>query len=458
MAAATPAAPHPMRRAWLLVLAITLFGAVRAALTTEVRWDFLRYHRAGRLVATGRADLLYDQEFLETQQVYAAERSADQARRGEDADRLRELEFKYLPALAVMMAPLGALHPRTAFVLWGAWNGFLISVTFLVCWRYVARGASGRWMWLPCLVLGHVANDNSNLGQLNPSAIAPATLGLAALAYGRVVAGGRVRGRRSADVRAGLLIALGTVVKFMPAVLALWMAWKRRWLALLVMAVGVAALGWGLPAAVLGPGRASDLTAEYYAVRAPAYTGSSPEDLPGHSIKSFVYRIFGETKHVRSAGGPMVVHDVSVVHLPGEVVYWLVIVLNVALLAVILWRARGPQRPPEDPRGALESGTMLIALLLVSPEARGAHFLYLTLPAVALTYALVRTADHKTVRWRVALALAIVGSLLMHTNSTTLLGRDLSLLFVAYCSIGWAAVAFLLAIVLLDKCEATAPR
>ena len=67
------------RRRLVLGAAIVAFVAIacgaRAWAGHKVRNDFLRYHRGGRLVATGRADLLYDPEYLAGQHVYEVERA-----------------------------------------------------------------------------------------------------------------------------------------------------------------------------------------------------------------------------------------------------------------------------------------------------------------------------------------------------------------------------------------------
>jgi len=162
----------------LIVLFAAIAGAVRGACMKAVPGDFLRYHRAGRLVATGRADLIYDAKFLAEQNVYAAERVPG------DYDDLEELEFKYAPAMAVAMAPLGALSPRTANTIWTAWNMALVAALLVAAWSWCARGLSAWWMLVPIAVLGRTMQSNITLGQLNPSAIVPATIGLVLLARG----------------------------------------------------------------------------------------------------------------------------------------------------------------------------------------------------------------------------------------------------------------------------------
>ena len=416
-----------------LVLALAaVSGAPPALQSAEVPGDFLRYHRAGRLVATGRAAGLYDTELLAAQQVYAAERADERTRHGDAADPYQEHEFKYAPAMAVLMAPLGTLHPRTANVLWSVWNALLLAGLVLAAWRLAfADDVHGVWLVPPLVVLARTLNDNHNLGQLNPSAIVPAVLGLVLLA-------------RRRDVAAGALVAWGAVVKYMPAFLLPWLVWKRAWRALAAMVVGVLLLFWALPAAVLGPGAATALTQEWIDVRSHHYTAARAPDLPGHSIKSFVYRVFGETPWITGRGANRVELDVSVVHLPPEVLRWGTWALGLGVLVVVL-RACGRRLRDGGPHGAaIEHGLVLAALLLVSPEARTPHFLYALLLAFGVVAALVRAhrdASFPRGRLRAALTLTVVWALLQNLDSTKLgtLGHHSD----ALCAMGWGTAALM---------------
>ncbi len=181
------------QRRLLAVLLIALFAVLAAVRSTgahRVGGDFLRYHRAGRVVATGDAAHLYDMDWIGGQRVYAKERAEDLAARGpKAADAFEEMEFKYDPSFAVLMAPLGALHPRTAWTIWAAWNGLLLGITFAAAFSL----AGLRWPWtvIPLLVLAQATNSNLLLGQVNPTAIAAATVACWLLA-------------RSSDLRADL--------------------------------------------------------------------------------------------------------------------------------------------------------------------------------------------------------------------------------------------------------------
>jgi hypothetical protein len=123
-------------------------------------------------------------------------------------------------------------------------------------------------------------------------------------------------------------------------------------------------------------------------------------------------------------------------------VWWIVMGLNVAVVAAFLWAARGALRPPADLDGMLEAGAMLAVLTLISPEARPPHFLILALALTALTYRLAdarlsREAWSRRLKW--AFGLAVVGVLLLNTIPRTYVRKTLSNWFSDVGALGWAA-------------------
>lgn len=422
----------------LFVLLFTVFGALRASYSREVGGDFLRYHRAGRLVATGDADRIYDPGWIAEQRVYAAERTEESRAIGAAADDYPEGEFKYLPAAAVLMAPVGALHPRTGWIVWGAWNGLMIALAVAAAWDFAGRGTPWRWALLPAVALLRTANDNMNLGQVNPSAIAPAVVAVWALDRGR-------------DRLAGCAAGFGAAVKFLPGLLVLFFLLKRRFVAAAVTVAVFVAVGWGLPAVALGAERAARLNAEYRAAREHVYTEAAPRDVPGHSVKSFVYRVFGGIRYRTGGDAHRAALDVSVAHADPESLRVAVHVVVLLLGCVVAWAVRGPLRGAGDARGPPEAGIFFCWMLLASPEARAPHFLYLILPAFAVTALLMRAWRETWACRRTATVLAVAAALLLATESRSLVGRAATNLLSAWCAPGWAALAVLVALVLLAR-------
>ena len=239
----------------------------------------------------------------------------------------------------------------------------------------------------------------------------------------------------------------------------IWFAWKRRWKALWATIGGILAIGWGLPALVLGPGRATALTREYFEIRTSVYTSAAWHDLPGHSIKSFLYRVFGEVHYLTGRGEKRIDLDVSVFELPPGVLQPLVLILSFGVVAFVLWRAGPRVRAWRTPGAAIEGGMFLSALLLLSPEARAPHFLYDSLLAIAVAAALVRAWQRlgrpRPGWFKTALALGVVFAILHNTDSSSLLGRTGAAWCSAYCTMGWATLALIVsAAILLPRDEA----
>ena len=432
------------RAVLLFVLLFTVFGAVRASFSHSVGGDFIRYHRAGRLVATGNADHLYDPVWLTEQRVYTEERAAEFAAHGKDADDYFEEEFKYLPATAVLLAPVGALHPRTAWAVWGGWNGLMIALALAAAWDFAARGTSLRWALIPGVLLFRLVGENMNLGQLNPSAIGPAVIAVWALDRGR-------------DRLAGGAAAFGAVVKFLPGLLVLWFLLKRRWLAAGIAVLGFVVVAWGLPTAVLGMDRTAKLHDEYRAARAHVYTEAAPQDLPGHSVKSFVYRIFGGTRYQTGAGANRVNWDVSLTHADPivlRVVSYAIVLLLLGVVVCVSWgplHCAGSVRGSGRVRGPPEAGLFFCWMLLASPEARSPHFLYLVVPLFALIVCLVRAWRERWECRRRATVLAVLAALLLNTDSRSLIGRYASNVMSAWCALGWSALLVFAALVVIAR-------
>jgi hypothetical protein len=337
------------------------------------------------------------------------------------------------------MAPFGALAPRTGWTLWGGWNALMVGLTFAAAWS-LAR-LPWKWSLLPFLVLAHKVNSNINLGQINPTAICAATVAMWFAARGRGVA-------------AGVTAAFGTAVKYMPFLVAPYLGARGLWKGFAAFLVAVAFFFLGLPALVFGPSKAWELYWQHKEIRSKFFTGAAPDDLPGHSIKSFLYRVFGGTHYLTGSGDDRVDLDVSVAHLPPPFLKWTVVVLSAGLVVVAICAIRrrvgAVARTPL--RTALEAGLFLSTVTLVSPEARAPHYLYLALPLCALLAGILAARRHG---WRCAgpvTVLAVVATFLLQTDSESMFGYAAHW-FAAYCALGWANAAVFVALLMLLRAE-----
>jgi hypothetical protein len=287
-----------------------------------------------------RSDLIHDHE--------AAQALLD----GESA---YSVDYNHPPFAAVAFVPLAFLSYPAAVYLWGALSVlcyFLIFHTVLTTLRIpVPRYQLPLWgglalTWYP--FLAHVS-----LGQWSLLVVALLIGGWAALRAGR-------------EGLAGALLALATLFKLFPGLVALYLLVRRRWAALVTMALVLLA-GVLLTGAVSGVG---DLYLFFFEVATEnaARYAAFPVNL---SITGAISRFFVDGRWIR-----------PVVALPG-VARALVLLaqgLLVLLLTLKLWRL------PGDKRGdAMAFAYLSIAMILLSPIS-WQHILPLTLLPLALVY------------------------------------------------------------------------
>lgn len=444
------------RTVLLVVVALAaVTGFVRALALPADRGppgDFLRYGRAATLVWRGEGELLYD--------TGARARSAVWG----DPVRLPEKRYRYAPGLAVVLAPLGALAPATAWTLWSALCAALVAAGAGLAVALALRRlpeAGPAWLPLAAAVvpLVHLYTENVKLGQMNCLAFALSVGALWALDRGR-------------DRAAGLLAAGAALAKHIPVLLVLWFLWKRRWRAAGWGLAGLGLLFYAVPTAALGPAAHHDLLGQWAAQEDKLVTEVDEPDgmeatvnavhVEGQSLKALLYRYLtptaffhlreltppppplpGEGPRLRPAGAGA--HGILVnggrTWEPRTVFRLWLASLFVAMAVVVL--ATGP-RPGEDPAAAarrfpLEGGLVLALLLLVSPESRNPHFQMLAPALAALAAGLAGRSGRGAAWWTVAAAGGL-GALLVGISTSGVLGRSLADHFLARGTIGFGGI------------------
>ena len=151
------------------------------------------------------------------------------------------LTFVNLPPVAALFAPLTLLPERTAGVVWLGVNVMLALACLLLVQQRLHAGAPLRWAVTLAFATSGPLLSGLTLGQTTLVALLALLLAERALA-------------RRRDRRAGMWLALASVVKVPLLVLLPCLAWRGRWRAVATFVAGLLALGlgsialWGWPA------------------------------------------------------------------------------------------------------------------------------------------------------------------------------------------------------------------
>lgn len=378
---------HKLRAAWarhpvvghvLLWLALTLVVSISDAVTGTHRRDFTSYSLAA-------ARVLY---------------SGGNPYSREDVNA----SYKYFPLNATLLGPFTLLPRALAQGAWTATNAILLGWCLWLHRRFWTGGLRVPWwVWGAAMAVAlRFFVKNLNLGQWNTSVYCLSFFGLTAIGAGRPVFG-------------AAWVALAAALKYMPSFFLLYAALRRRWRACAAMLVWFVFWVLVLPTLVLGPRRHYELLCEYRGRAAKTYRGMvSPEYTSSQSLRSTIMRMTSEVKP--RLGEAPERYDVTLVRLPKEVAKALSEVLAWAVLgATMLVTLRAaplgspaetansgapPRRTepqgntfgasisPVTPLARLRELTLIglwyVTLLMITPEARTAHFLTLFTPAYAL--------------------------------------------------------------------------
>jgi len=354
-----------MHAVWtgLAVLALAFVAIRGAEKAGRPRSDFAIYHAAGRAVLDGR-----DPQAVEG--------------------------FLYLPAFALVVAPLAALELPFAAVLWTALSlaAFVLALRLTI--GLVAPGRAPPWLtWALLLTTLRLVDSNLAYGQVNLITLALVVAGYAALERGH-------------ERRAGAWLGVAAALKVLPAFFLVHLALTRRWRALAVgLAVGLV-LAIGLPVVVQGSDVALDGLLRWFESEVRPYLHGGPallerrDYVPGHSLTAALYRslaaIPATSKGLAGPTANVVAHDLATVA-------WLVRAANLVVLAAFAWSVlRGRSRDAhERARGfALAVATALVT----APLVHKAHLVWLVVPWAWLAVELARRPS----RSRTGLALVSV--------------------------------------------------
>jgi hypothetical protein len=358
------------RLPWLVVLALIVLGVV--AYTTRIQYEMV--------------------DFLTWRQSAVRALHAEPLYRPEDG----HYQFKYLPAFAIVMAPVGALSPDVGKLIW-----FAISVAFLAAllrWSVVAL-PDRRLSQLTLVVIAVILMAKFYVHEL--------LLGQTNLLLGVLLVGALLAVRRDRPLTAGALVGAAVFVKPYALILMPWLIVTKGSRAI-SMAAGVIAAGLLLPAAVYGWIGNLDLLRGWLRT----VTDSTAPNLLGNdnvSIAAMWAKWLG----------------------PGSsaTVLTLVTLASIGALLIVSWRRRRGLAAPEY----LECALLMLLIPLVSPQGWD-YLLLLATPAVVCLMDRWREFPRRW-QWGLGVALALMGLSSFDLMGRALYGRFMSLSIISVCAL-----------------------
>jgi len=415
--------PTIQRRTWIaIVIAIVTMVviAIRSA-RHDVAGDFARYYEAGKVVAHGEPERLY-----------------------EDMSILGRFEhsFRYLPIFAIVMAPLSLLSIEAAFCVWQWLHVAGFALCFVASLRMARDGPrpSAWWLLIPFLFSVRLMIGNFQLGQINPIVITLTLTGIWACYRGR-------------DVTGGMLLGAGAAIKFTPAIFLVVLLAVGRYRAFAAQIVFGLVLAAVVPSIVIGPSLHFELLEQY--VRAEGDLLGDHDDgerVDGQSLKAIVYRYLTPMNAVHQFKHNDPIY-VNVVEADPTLAFALYLTLGISILVLTLLFCRFGDRSSPD-RWVLCACLGTLLMVLLSPESRRAHFAILILAFTTFTYRAIVPAIRRRIRILPA-TLAVLAMLMIAIPSRGLVGRELANWIDAHGNMGFAALLLFAAVFVLDREERT---
>ncbi len=391
----------PRSRAIAIAVSCVLLSAfltARALDATRPGGAFLQLHRAGRMAATGEVSRLYEAGYSPA--IYAVQDHAPRT-------------FDRLPAVAVLLSPLGLLPIRAGFVIWTLLNGFAFLLALRCCYRLVERPVTRpSVLWLPLLLVLRFAWDSLNHGSIDPLLLLLILAGLDAVTRGRTV-------------RGAVLTSLAIVIEPVLLIVPLFLAVRGRGVAM-AMTVGCALLLATVPVALIA---GTDIG---LSLSARALEGNLPdptsETVTGESLRAMTCRLLDHAG-LEKRGESI---RITLAVLSREMAEKAWVYLSGVLLLLVVWRGRRR-------RASLFFGMVLAAAVLIDPASGQSTHLLLLLPAAAITAALL-PGEARGPRDYLVVGLLLSALALTAIPARGIVGFKVALWFYALCASGFAAL------------------
>jgi hypothetical protein len=324
--------------------------------------DFLPYHLAGRLVATGETAPLTD--YARTGSFEATSGPfLDYFHRYFFPDSPSATHWIYLPGYAWLFRPLAGFEFPVAARIWLAINALLSLACGVLLWR--ARPWTGDRQvaaWRPAWIIFFALTFQPFLDNMWHGNISALIFLVFCLSYWLL--------RRSHAGWAGLVLGLIVPLKFYPALFVLYFLWRRKWTFVLGAVVGSLAV---VGVSLLTVGWTGNV--DYFRmILAELHSGGIPA-FNNQSISGFLLHAFttGDVNAWAETGAP-----------PGVNVLRLALVG--ALLGVVAWVLRRRPEGTADPIMAQDCDLALViaVMLLASPITWYHYYVWFLFPLIIL--------------------------------------------------------------------------
>lgn len=293
----------------------------------------------------------------------------------------------YLPFFPIFMVPWSYLPLQVAIVLFSVLSLGLLALTVVLAEGLLA----GRLEPQPrgALLL--------TIGLMLPYIVSSSVLGTVNILVLFLIVAAWYLAEQGRDWAAGVPLGLAVLVKVVPAALVVFFLLKRRWRVAGAAAGVIMVLGAGLPIVALGPQDAVAAHRAFYesAIQKHSAYQTTTAEKPikakynNNALPIVLRRLL--TPLDANAGPPEEAFFVNFTSLPRQAVWWLCLVILVALFTASAASAlrTGSAWPPPDVAGVerlrASFGAWCCLMLLVSPLVWTHHFVWAYWPIAVLS-------------------------------------------------------------------------
>jgi len=353
--------------------------------------------------------------------------AAEALERGEQIYQVGAEGYPTLPLTLLVLRPFHAAGDVAGPLLWAL---FQVGLAWWIVTRALAL-AAGR------------ARDFPALGQLVVLLLSLRVL-LSDVLHGNVdilvaatVATAAWEWNRARELRAGLWIGLGAVLKVTPALALVYFLWRRSARAAIGVLVSVALFAFALPGAALGWARNVELARGWWSQMIAPYLAGRPLELlqtehTNQSLLGVAARHL--TDSVAIAARPPVFPRAVSIHwaaLDAAAFRAVHLALCAAVVVYLLW-CLGPGRAARQAAGARAGARVLgefallaLAMLFLSERSWKHHYVLLCFPLAFLAWRALRL-PRRDARFRVAVLGLAASALLNGLSGSAVLGARAS--------------------------------